>query len=72
MVGFRPYTEDGKPIIDEAPDIKGFFIVAGHEGDGIVLSPITGLLAANFIENDGSYLHFAERLGLERFSTKEN
>jgi len=69
MVGFRPYTGDGLPIIDEAPEAKGFYTVAGHEGDGIALAPVTGRIAADLIENSGSYLTFATELGMERLRT---
>jgi glycine/D-amino acid oxidase-like deaminating enzyme len=67
MVGFRPYTGDGLPIICEAPDLKGFFIAAGHEGDGVALSPITGHLVANLISGESEHLHLTEKLGLNRF-----
>src|SRR5699024_7805860 len=50
MAGFRPFTGDGLPIIDETPEVKGFIIAAGHEGDGIALSPITGKLVADLVE----------------------
>jgi len=29
--------------------IQGFIVAAGHEGDGIALSPITGFLIAELI-----------------------
>lgn len=56
MVGFRPFTGDGLPVIDESPDVKGFVIAAGHEGDGIALAPITGQLVASLIEGQKSEL----------------
>ena len=65
MVGFRPFTGDGLPIIDELPDVKGFIIAAGHEGDGIALAPITGKLVADLVmekEND-----LLTPLSLQRF-----
>ncbi len=40
--GLRPSTPDGLPIIGRAPELPGFLIASGHEGDGIALSPITG------------------------------
>lgn len=39
--GLRPWTPDNLPIISET-DVPGFYIAAGHEGDGIGLSAITG------------------------------
>ncbi|WP_281512628.1 NAD(P)/FAD-dependent oxidoreductase [Mammaliicoccus vitulinus] len=40
--GLRPWTPDNLPIISETK-VSGFYIAAGHEGDGIGLSAITGL-----------------------------
>lgn len=67
MAGFRPFTKDGLPIIGETPELQGFFIAAGHEGDGIALSPITGMLVANLVEGAGPYLPLAKKLGPARF-----
>lgn len=67
MAGFRPFTGDGLPIIDEAPNVQGFMIAAGHEGDGIALSPITGRLVADFIE--GKNNEFLPPLRLDRFAS---
>lgn len=46
--GLRPFTPDHLPIISGTP-VPGFFIAAGHEGDGIGLSPITGRCIADMI-----------------------
>ncbi|WP_017549811.1 NAD(P)/FAD-dependent oxidoreductase [Salinicoccus carnicancri] len=40
--GLRPWTPDHLPILSETK-VPGFYIAAGHEGDGIGLSAITGL-----------------------------
>ncbi len=54
--GFRPYTPDGLPLLGEMTNLKGFYVAAGHEGDGIALSPITGKLLAELItEGRASY-----------------
>ena len=42
--GLRPYAEDHFPIISDVPEVPGFYIAAGHEGNGIGLAPITGKL----------------------------
>ncbi|MUK87676.1 FAD-dependent oxidoreductase [Ornithinibacillus sp. L9] len=68
MVGFRPYTIDGLPIIDEAPDVKGFFIAAGHEGDGIALAPITGHLVTSLIDKRAKEQELLQPLKLNRSS----
>ena len=49
FAGLRPYTPDGLPILGPVDDVPGFFMAAGHEGDGIALSPITGELIAQMI-----------------------
>ena len=36
--GLRPYTPDHMPIVSGTP-VEGFYIAAGHEGDGIGLFP---------------------------------
>lgn len=47
--GLRPFTPDNLPILSEVPNVKGIYIGAGHEGDGIALAPITGKLMAEMI-----------------------
>ncbi len=50
FAGFRPATPDGKPFIGELPGLPGFFVAAGHEGDGIALAPITGRVVSDLVE----------------------
>jgi len=47
--GLRPYTPDGLPILGEVPEVPGFIMAAGHEGDGIALSAITGKIISDII-----------------------
>ena len=49
FAGLRPYTPDGLPILGKVEGIQGFIMAAGHEGDGITLSPITGQMIAGLI-----------------------
>ena len=49
FAGLRPHTPDGMPILGKVDGIEGFIVAAGHEGDGIALSPITGFLIAELI-----------------------
>lgn len=49
FAGLRPHTPDGMPILGKVSGIQGFIVAAGHEGDGIALSPITGFLIAELI-----------------------
>lgn len=52
FAGLRPYTPDGMPILGNVNAIEGFIMAAGHEGDGIALSPITGELIAQLISGE--------------------
>lgn len=47
--GLRPYTIDGLPIISKLIPYNNLFIAAGHEGDGITLSAITGKLIKQMV-----------------------
>jgi glycine oxidase len=51
--GIRPQTGDGLPYIGEHPEYGGLFIAAGHYRNGILLSPITGELIAQWTEGKG-------------------
>lgn len=53
MAGLRPYTPDGLPLIGWVNGLEGFLMAAGHEGDGIALSPVTGKVVSELI-CDGS------------------
>jgi len=64
--GLRPYTADGFPILGKVKEVEGFIMAAGHEGDGIALSPITGELIAQLIVN-GDTAFPLEEFRLERF-----
>lgn len=67
MVGFRPVTPDGLPIIDEVPHIEGLIMAAGHCGDGIALAAITGKLVRSLLYQDGEYREKLAHLRLDRF-----
>lgn len=41
--------EYGLPLLEPVHALPGFYMAAGHEGDGIALSPITGKLIAEWI-----------------------
>jgi len=49
FAGLRPSTFDGMPFLGEVPGREGFFMAAGHEGDGIALAPITGRFMADMV-----------------------
>jgi glycine/D-amino acid oxidase-like deaminating enzyme len=67
FAGLRPYTPDGLPILGKVAAVEGFIMAAGHEGDGIALSPITGQLIAELIA-DGEPSISLKPFAFERFS----
>ncbi|MCZ0754953.1 glycine oxidase ThiO [Anoxybacillus sp. J5B_2022] len=52
--GIRPQTGDGVPYIGEHPHYKNIWIATGHYRNGILLSPITGVIIADLVEGKGS------------------
>ncbi len=64
--GFRPYTPDGLSLMGEVRTLPGFIMAAGHEGDGIALSPITGRLIAELIA-DGKPSYDISAFSPDRF-----
>ncbi len=67
FAGLRPYTPDGLPILGKVEKMKGFIMAAGHEGDGIALSAITGKLISELITN-GKAAVSLDKFNLNRFS----
>lgn len=63
--GLRPYTPDHLPIISKT-QVGGFYVAAGHEGDGIGLSLITGKLVTQMICGDPLAIN-VDPLKLSRF-----
>ncbi|UOQ94778.1 FAD-binding oxidoreductase [Halobacillus shinanisalinarum] len=47
--GLRPWTEDHLPIVSHVDEVPGFYVAAGHEGDGISLAAITGKMIEEMI-----------------------
>jgi len=66
FAGLRPASEDGKAIIGEVEGKKGFYIAAGHEGDGIAMAPVTGKITASMICGE-KVAYPMEELNLSRF-----
>ncbi|MBC8247612.1 MAG: FAD-binding oxidoreductase [Deltaproteobacteria bacterium] len=66
--GLRPYTPDGLPILGTVEGLEGFIMAAGHEGDGITLSPVTGEIIAKVITR-GEISFPMDHFKLERFDT---
>ena len=65
--GLRPYTPDHLPIIS-VTCVPGFYVAAGHEGDGIGLSLITGVLITQLICDEETTVS-VDPLRLDRFKT---
>jgi sarcosine oxidase subunit beta len=49
FAGLRPYTPDGYPFVGPVPQIEGFMMAAGHEGDGIAFAPLMGEFISQLI-----------------------
>jgi len=64
--GLRPYVADHMPIISKVDEVPGFYIAAGHEGDGIGLSPLTGKLISQMITGEETILPI-DTLSINRF-----
>jgi len=63
--GLRPYSPDHFPIVSDTP-VPGYYVAAGHEGNGIGLAPITGQLIAQMIAGEKTAID-VEPLKFSRF-----
>ena len=70
FAGLRPWTPDGLPLLGPVGGIEGFFMAAGHEGDGIALSPVTGDLVSKMILGRPTGLSMAP-FSPDRFSASD-
>ncbi|MFS0554654.1 NAD(P)/FAD-dependent oxidoreductase [Brevibacillus sp. 179-C9.3 HS] len=68
--GLRPWTEDHLPIISRVEEVPGYFIAAGHEGDGISLAAVTGKLVSEMLVDQSDTIIPTEPLRLDRFTKK--
>jgi len=69
--GFRPFTEDNLPIVSAVDEVPGFYIAAGHEGDGICLATGTGKLMSEIINEKSETIFPNEPLRFDRFKKSE-
>lgn len=67
--GFRPWTKDHFPIVSRVERYPGYFIAAGHEGDGIGLSAVTGKTISEMIAGVKTTID-TEKLRFDRFEKK--
>lgn len=65
--GLRPWTEDHLPFISHVQELPGFYVAAGHEGDGISLAAVTGKLISEMINGTETTVPI-EPLRFERFN----
>ena len=65
--GVRPYTIDDLPIVSDVDFIPGYYIAAGHEGDGICYSPFTGKQMAHIVLGEDTDFDISQ-LDFARFS----
>ncbi|WDL97652.1 NAD(P)/FAD-dependent oxidoreductase [Alicyclobacillus sp. ALC3] len=65
--GLRPWTPDHLPIVSPVEQIPGYFIAAGHEGDGISLAAVTGQVISEMLAGDPTCIP-TEPLAFSRFS----
>ncbi|MCK5509893.1 MAG: FAD-binding oxidoreductase [Desulfobacterales bacterium] len=70
FAGLRPYTPDGLPILGPVRSLNGFFMAAGHEGDGIALSPVTGDLMASMLLGHKTHIPL-DAFSPDRFESSE-
>ncbi len=68
--GLRPWTPDHLPIVSAAIDLPGFYIAAGHEGDGISLAAVTGKLMSELMSGQEATCIPWEPLRLDRFQER--
>ncbi|WP_106497800.1 NAD(P)/FAD-dependent oxidoreductase [Lentibacillus sp. Marseille-P4043] len=67
--GLRPWTEDHLPIISHVDEVPGFYIAAGHEGDGISLAAVTGKVIEELISGSETSIPI-EALRHDRFKER--
>jgi glycine oxidase len=58
-VGLRPASRDGLPILGEVPGWEGVALATGHTAEGVLLSPISGLLLAQMIQGERGEISLA-------------
>lgn len=65
--GVRPFVIDHLPIVSDVDSVPGFYIAAGHEGDGICFSPFTGKQMAQIMMGEETDFDLS-RLDFSRFA----
>lgn len=68
--GLRPWTEDHLPIVSHVEKVPGYYIAAGHEGDGISLAAVTGKLIDELIREQSNTIIPSQPLRYDRFEER--
>ena len=66
--GLYEVTPDAHPIIDRAPNVDGFVVVAGFSGHGFMHGPIAGLLVSEIILDGRAHTLDIAELAYSRFA----
>ena len=61
---------DHLPIVSEVDEVPGYYIAAGHEGDGISLSAITGKMVSQIVAGEETDFNI-DKLKFSRFKTAQ-
>ena len=64
--GLRPWVVDHLPIVSAVDEVPGYYIAAGHEGDGISLSAITGKMVSQIVTGEDTDFNI-DKLRFSRF-----
>ena len=65
--GMIDVMPDVVPVMDQAPELKGFFIAAGFSGHGFGIGPGAGRVMADLVQGKPPG-HDLQRFRLSRFS----
>jgi glycine oxidase len=58
-VGLRPASQDGLPILGAVPGWERVALATGHTAEGVLLSPISGLVMAQMIQGERGEISLA-------------
>lgn len=68
--GVRPWVRDHLPIVSAVDEVPGYYIAAGHEGDGISLSAITGRMMSQIMTDKETDFNI-DKLKFSRYKEQE-
>lgn len=66
--GVRPWTPDHLPVVSAVDSVPGYYVAAGHEGDGISLAAVTGKVMSEMLTGAPTIISTAP-LRWDRFKT---